>query len=221
MVLRLRIVPKHIGSAFLMLGGMLLFFLLQSCAPTQPKATAAQFTFEYKNKDYRIRSISSMNPNESMNQLIGDTFLATDLDKDRIIDRIILGEASLTEVQEIYEAGIEMLARENKLLERTTKVSRYIQPDYTFHLEIKSFRPHNAQPFNEFKFYDKRSLRPDIIIVIDKGADGSIDEVLKSSGTVKLEEIEEHYKHVLHEGLRSQDLIRINGSIQVRIQSGT
>lgn len=195
--------------------GVLSISMLWGCASTKPELHASQYRFSYNDEAYRLRSISSEDKTESYNELIGTTFVAIDFDQDRLIDHIQLGEVSLNEAQKIYEYGLEMLSKENRLQWRIPEINRYVYENCDSHLEIISFRPANAQPFNEFKIVGKNQIiSPQTTVFVDQNADGNLDEVLK--GTVKPEEAQSHYTEAIEAGLQRGALIKINGAILVK-----
>lgn len=205
---------NHLRLAILM-GLLPGIFTLYGCAHQKPQPSASLYRFKYNDQAYRIRSISSVDRTESYNELIGEKFVATDFDQDRILDRIILGEASLAEAQKIYEYGLERLAQESKLVVRIPSVNRYVYESNDFQIEIRSFRPTEAPPFNEFMITDNRPLvRPEVIIIVDHNADGTLDEVLK--GTVTLEKAQSQYAEAIETGLQKGELIKINHAILVK-----
>jgi len=197
-------------------GGLLLIVLmLYGCATQKPQLSVSQYRFNFEDETYRIRSISSTAKSESYNELIGANFMAADYDQDRIIDCILLGEGSLNEAQKIYEYGLNEVTKENKLQVRNPSINRYVHDRDDFQLEIRSFRPTNAQPFNEFKITDNRPLvRPEIIIIVDQNADGTLDELLK--GSITLEEVQSQYAEAIEAGLQKGVLIKVNGAILVK-----
>ncbi|MDZ7261696.1 MAG: hypothetical protein ONB05_06290, partial [candidate division KSB1 bacterium] len=158
------------GISILFTGFLLGLFMLYGCATRKPQPRVSVYKFNFEGEDYRIRSIFPGNKQESYNQLIGKNFVAIDLAQDRIIDRITMGTVSWDEVQKIYEYGLEMAAKENKLQERLPAVNRYIQESSDFYYEIRSFQPTNVFPFNEFKIIDKRQTPPQVIILVDQQA---------------------------------------------------
>lgn len=194
---------------------LLTIFALCGCAGQKPQLQAAQYRFVYDEATYRIRSISAKDKTAAYNELVGANFLAVDFDQDRLIDRIQLGETSLSDAQKIYEYGLERLNRENRLQLRLPEVQGYVHESCDFHLEMISFRPVNAQPFNEFKIIDKRQLAaPELIVMVDQNADGKLDEVLK--GTATPEEIQPQYDAVIAAGLQKGELIKVNSTILVK-----
>jgi hypothetical protein len=182
---------------------------------SKPQLSASQNRFAFKDATYRIRSISSTDRAEAYNELVGREVMAVDFDQDGIIDRILLGEVSLNDAQKIYEYGLAALAQKSKLQVRIPAAKRYVHESNNFLVEIISFRPAQAQPFNEFKIVDQRPVVcPEIIIVVDRNADGTLDELLK--GSVALEKIQTQYAEVLAAGLQKGELIKANGTILVK-----
>lgn len=207
-------IVTHLKSA-IFAGALLSIFALGGCASQKSQIRASQYRFNYDGEAYRLRSISSENTTEFYNELVGTNFVAVDFDQDRTLDRILLGEVSLAEAQKIYEHGLEELAKENKLEVRVPRVSRYVHEKNDFQIEIRSFRPANAQPFNEFVVTDKRPVAcPETTIIIDHHADGTLDETLKGSATPA--EFQSQYAKALEAGLQKGELIKVNQAILVK-----
>lgn len=192
-----------------------MLLLMSACAPQKPQPSASQYRFSYNDEVHRIRSIFSEDKKESYNELVGKNFVAADFDQDRVLDRILFGETSLSEAQKIYEHGLARLAQENKLQVRIPRVARYVYEKNGSQIEIRSFRPANARPFNEFVITDHRqAVHPEIIIIVDQNADGILDQVLK--GAVALEKVQPQYTQAIAAGLRKRELIEVNNTILVR-----
>jgi len=205
---------NHLKSA-IYTGTLLSIFALGGCASQKPQIRASQYRFNYDSEVYRLRSISSENTTEFYNELVGADFVAVDFDQDRTLDRILLGEVSLPEAQKIYEYGLEKLAKENKLEVRVPRVNRYVHEKNDFQIEIRSFRPANAQPFNEFIVTDNRPVAcPETVIIVDHHADGTLDETLKGSATPA--EFQSQYAKALEAGLQKGELIKVNQAILVK-----
>lgn len=204
---------KRTSSFF---GGLFLIILmLCGCAHQKPKVSVSQYKFDFSDRTYRIRSISSGDKTESYNELIGEKFMVADYDQDRVIDCVLLGDVSLSEAQQIYDYGLNEVSKEKKLQVRNPNINGYLHEKNDFQLEIRSFRPINAQPFNEFKITDNRPLvRPEIIIIVDQNADGILDEVLK--GSVSMEKVQAQYTEAIATGLQQGELVKANGVILVK-----
>lgn len=189
--------------------------MLYGCASQKPQLNASQYRFTINDEAYRIRSISSQDKAESYNELIGSEFVAADLDQDRTLDCILMGEKSLDEAQKIYEHGLALVTKENKLRIRMPNVDRYTHSADGVLIEITSFRPAHAPPFNEFRIVDNRPVVCQrLTIMVDQNADGTLDKVLKGSSA--LEEVQPQYAEVLAAGLEKGQLIRANGKILVK-----
>lgn len=197
--------------ALMIIGTMLLYH----CAPPKPQVRVSQYRFQMGDKDYRIRSILVGEQDGTYNEIIGDAFVAKDYNQDRILDRITLGDFNLSEAQKIYEYGLDLAAKENKLNKRTDgeKIYQYENTDYYF--EIRSFSLSDTPPSNEFKIVDKRSDKPDqIIVIIDQNADGTLDEVLKGSTTP--DAMQSKYNEALQAGLKKRKLVQEDSRILVK-----
>jgi hypothetical protein len=189
--------------------------MLCGCAQQKPQFSASMYRFTYDNVAFRIRSISSTDTTVSYNELVGENVLAIDFDQDRTIDYIALGQMNLAEAQKIYEDGLSRIAMEKRLRIKTPSVDRYVHESNGCQIEIISFRPADAHPFNEFKIIDNRSLPcPEDIIIVDKNADGTLDEVLK--GSVDPEDVQSRYAEAIEAGLQKRELVKTNSAILVK-----
>lgn len=204
---------KRALTVILIFGFIVLF--LYDCATTRPQAHVAQYQFTYNSEMYRIRSIFAAENNERYNEVIGKHFLAIDFDQDRIIDRISVGTTSLSEAQKVYDYGLEMLTKENRLKEVTPANQKYTEEHSEFFLELKSFYPVNAKPFNQFKIISKKQLvNPETIVAMDFEADGTLDEILK--GTTPLEKLQAQYTDLINSGLQKNGLVKVDDTILVK-----
>lgn len=207
---------RHAGRSRLCVGIILSILLLGACAREELRVKASQYRFKLEGESYRLRSITSEGESKFYNELIGAEFMAVDFDQDRILDCILLGEASLEDAQAIYEYGLNELSKENKLQLRMPTAKRYLQEGEELRLEIISFRRTNGQPpFNEFKLTGKRQMvSPEINVFVDRNADGTLDEVLK--GAMVLESAQAQYTRMIESGLQQQALIKAGGMILVK-----
>jgi len=207
---------EQIKKALIVIFGFgLVTLFFYDCATTVPPPSVAQYQFTFNNEMYRIRSIFTVENNERYNELIGKTFLAIDFDQDRIIDRISVGTASLAEAQKVYDYGLDMLTKENRLKEVNPANHKYTEEYPEYFLEIKSFYPASTKPFNQFKIISKKQLvNPETIVAIDYDADGTLEEVLK--GTTTLAKLQIQYSNLINSGLQKNGLIKVNNTIQVK-----
>lgn len=163
---------------------------------------------------YRIRSIDSADDNISSNELIDEDFLAVDYDQNGVLDRITVGKGNFHEIQQIYEHGINDLSRKNRIQERNPQNHRFAFESQGFLLEIKSFLPENASPFNEFKVRHRYAKQnPVVAVAIDQNADGILDQRLM--GAQHLEDIQVQYSTAIEAGLRQEALQKTGSRILV------
>jgi len=199
----------------IVLGFGLLPLYLENCAATRPQSSISQYQFSFNNEVYRIRSIFMVEKDERYNELIGKNLLAIDFDQDRILDRISIGTVKLPDAQKVYDYGLEMLTKENRLRELTPANHKYTEEKDGLYLEIKSFYPENGKPFNQIKIFSKKQIvYPEFIVAIDNEADGIVDEILK--GTISLEKVQKYYSDLIESGLSKNGLAKADGSILVR-----
>lgn len=171
--------------------------------------------FVYKGEKYRIRTIISSVEKESRNELIGKSFLAVDLDQDKIIDQIQLGDIKINEAQEIYDYCLNSLAKDNKLKQIERQVDHYFMSTISFDLEIVTYNFENSDTFNKFRFTDKRIPGGHINhVFLDQKANGILDEKLK--GTMSLADAQEQYTKFIERGLKTGELIKPDQKVLVR-----
>lgn len=201
----------HYIEPIIMLVEIMLIIVLTNCSTSQLRVS--EFKFTYNNQNYIVRSSYSKGNPESCNQLIGNNFVAFDLNQDRIIDKIDKGPVSLAAAQEIYDYCLDFLEKKNKLNEVGANNNKYTLSVSDFIFEVKTFYQAGVEPFNEFVITSKRQSKEylKISVYIDNGADGILDEQLK--GLITLNEAQRHYKKVLLEGLKSNDLKKTNTAI--------
>lgn len=193
---------------------LICYCIFYSCAAKKPGLRAAFYSFEHSQKKYRIRSVSSKDNSLFFNELIGNDFLAKDYDQDGYLDRVIMGNISLPEAQEIYESALTTLMIQNKLNRVGSKAKAYQFVNSEYSYEIKSFRSDNADPWNVFKIIDNnRIMKPHIVISIDQNADGKLDMIVH--GIMSLEKVQIYYSDVIKKGLKNNKLVETDNMIFV------
>lgn len=91
----------------------------------------------------------------------------------------------------------------------------YLHEQDKLRLEIRSFRPFDAPPFNEFRVVDTRArVYLEVVVLLDENADGILDGFLKGGGS--LEKFQSQYAKVIQAGLQKGVLIEVDGKILVR-----
>ena len=188
--------------------------LINGCASSDLQVS--EFRFKYNNKDYIIRSSYCPDNPASCNQLIGNDFIAVDMNQDRIIDKINEGNITLAEAQEIYDYSLDLLKKQNKLNEVGRREKNYLITETNFNYEIKTFTPEIGRVFNEFKIIDKRLAwgKTEISLFLDENADGILNNVLR--GKIPASEAQKKYEMTISKGLANNNLIKINGSIIIK-----
>ena len=192
----------------------LFLLLINNCASTKGQTKVSQFRFTYNDQVYRIRCISLENENKCYNEIMGKGFIALDLDQDRNVDHIKIGDIAIDEAQLIYDFGLNLLASENRLKEREDISKQYVYENDDYVFKIRSFRPENSNPFNELKIFDKQyESLPETGIMIDQNADGSLDDVLK--GSLVINAFQKKYTDILDKGLKKAKLVKRDNMILV------
>jgi hypothetical protein len=193
---------------------LILFCSFSGCASSDLRVS--EFKFKYNEKDYIIRSAYCPDDPSSCNQLIGNDFIAVDMNQDRIIDKINKGDISLAEAQSIYDYSLSLLKSQNKLNEVGREEKNFKLRELNFDYEIKTFTPQLGEAFNEFKLVDRRGAVYNfkISIYIDENADGNLDKTLK--GDFSLSDAQNKYKMMITKGLAEKQIVKENGSFLVR-----
>ncbi len=201
-------------SFFLPLSLIIALIMLFGCSSTKSLRVSPFYYFDYNGDNCRIRSISSSDKTQSRNELLGNDFMAYDTDQDGTLDQIVLGEIPLSEAQKIYDYALNKLNNENKLREINPDDDKYQYVNSKYTYEIRTFRPVNGKPFNQFKVIKNYQIASQIpVIMIDKNADGKLDAVLK--GDVGVEKFQKKYDELLKKGLQNQEFIMVDNRILV------
>jgi hypothetical protein len=205
---------RNILEPILIIIELVLIIIFTSCYSSELRVS--EFEFLYNDQNYIIRSAYCPNNPESCNQLISNKFVAVDLNQDRIIDKISDGDVDLAEAQEIYDYSLNLLQKMDKLNEVNRENNNYVLNEVNYDFEIKTFHPKLDSPFNEFTITDKQAGKSfyKVSILIDKNADGKLNELLK--GGMLIDEAQIHYDMVIQIGLTNKDLKKINDSILIK-----
>jgi hypothetical protein len=114
----------------------LVLLFIVSCA--SPNLRVSEFKFRYNDQDYIVRSAYCPDNPNSCNHLIGENFVAIDMNQDRIIDKIDRGDVSIGDAQKVYDYSLDLLAKQNKLSEINRRNDKFIIDSRT-HKFIKWF----------------------------------------------------------------------------------
>lgn len=193
---------------------LLFFLLLTNCTSSDLKVS--EFEFEYNDKQYTIRSTYCPNNPESCNQIMGKDIVAVDLNQDRVIDKIIMGNYSLAEAQEIYDFCLESLEKQNKLSRVNSAINGYYVVDREKDFEIRTMNSELKSIFNEFKIIEKKDRGSSLIInvYVDNNSDGQLDERIK--GEISLADAQDYYSTIINRGLSERELIKVDNIITVK-----
>ncbi len=192
----------------------ILLLLFSNCSVLTTAKSSSYFNFKYENDSYSIRSVTSSEKSKAFNQLVGKNLVVRDIDRDGVVDQIVIGNKTLAESQKIYAFGLDILADANKLNVQKVLFTHYIQQNTEYNYHLKSFEPKGSTPFNEFKITNKNNDPASEIILLDQEADGNLDEVLKGPQQVNM--YQSNYDYVLHTGLKRNKLVKSGNKILVK-----
>ena len=185
---------------------------LTSCISTELKVS--EFKFVYQNENYTVRSAYCPGNPESCNQLMSNKFVALDMNQDRIIDKIVLGEVTLRKAQEVYDYCLTTLEKQNNLQKISNDILSFVFNKNNFRYEIKTFHSSN-NIFNEFSISkDPNNGTVDFSVYIDRNADGSLNETVKRSFTIT--NAQEDYNKAIELGLRINRLQKVKQQVVVK-----
>jgi len=187
--------------------------LLTNCGAN--RLQIAEFDFVYNGSRYLVRSAYCPNNPKSCNHLIGDEFVAVDMNQDRVMDKVTKGDINLSEAQLIYDYCLNQLEKTGKINEVGKKSIEFVlnERDYTF--KIKSLS-NGDKPFNQFTIEQLNSVLNESVISIfnDNNADGTLNEFLK--GGILLDDAQKMYSRTIEKGLVQEKLYKLNENIFVK-----
>ncbi|SMO92509.1 hypothetical protein [Gracilimonas mengyeensis] len=189
--------------------------LFAACSSTKNTAVKTVFPFTYQNGDYTITSIV-MPEGDGVNMLAyyeGDNlvFRARDNDMDGLMDYVINGEASIAEINEIYQYGIREAIRLDKF--KTLKSLR----KYEFAANGNRFTIHtygflNDEVYNEFTIADTTGIT--LAIWLDIQANGELTDI--KFGEFPWDQAQKFYTLVLNSGLQADRITAANDKMVVK-----
>ena len=179
------ILVRYFGKFLVtLLSSVFILLISISCSSSDPDLQVAGFRFTYEGNNYYIKSIYCPNNPKSCNHLISNDFEALDINQDRVIDKIIRGDATIAEAQRIYSYALNLLEEENRLsaIKNNTEEFIYTITKLNIHFEITSFTTEVGDPFNQFRVVQNRfGSEQDVSLFNDLKADGTLDEKLSGS----------------------------------------
>ncbi len=204
-----RLAIKFLTATFILL-------LTFNCSSSNQELRVSGFRFSFEGQNYYIRSIYCPDNTRSCNHIIGKDFEAVDINQDRVVDKIVKGDVTITEAQIIYDYSLDLLEKENKLSVINSDMEKFqyrIEKPYLIY-EITSFQPEVGDPFNQFKVVQKQGMSNSVSLFNDMEADGSLDEKLK--GSFSIVDAQEQYQETIEEGIRANRVERANELIWVK-----
>ena len=212
------ILVRYFGKFLVtLLSSVFILLISISCSSSDPDLQVAGFRFTYEGNNYYIKSIYCPNSPKSCNHLISNDFEALDINQDRVIDKIIRGDATIAEAQRIYSYALNLLEEENRLsaIKNNTEEFIYTITKLNIHFEITSFTTEVGDPFNQFRVVQNRFGKgQDISLFNDLKADGTLDE--KLTGSFSLFEAQNHYQETIDEGIGDNKISKVNNLIRVQ-----
>lgn len=191
--------------------------IVLNCASTKPEFKSSKFTFQFTGTYYQIVSINSPT-GDGINILRSDTsstnkIHARDINQDGVLDIVIKGELSLSELNTIYIFGINQASESGNLQEKHNQhVFEHQTP--TYHYQIKGFYLEDYQ-YNLFTISDLTNSTS--TTYMDMLADGilELDEFEPEISIV----IQNFYELVLNEGIAQKKIQFKNGIYKVEARS--
>jgi hypothetical protein len=175
----------------------------------------SEFKFTFEGQDYLLRSAYCPSNPKSCNQLICKSFVANDLNQDRIIDEVINSDIPISKVQKVYDYCLDALEKQGKInqIDYGNNIFTFTQDNYTF--EIKTFTLATTNPFNQFTIRQHKGFYNSMVTVfVDKNADGTLDETLK--GDFNISDAQKKYSNAIERGLQLNKLKKENDFIFCR-----
>ncbi len=191
---------------YLIFSVFIAILVINACSP---KLQVFEHNFIYKGKHYIIRSAGKSQKTNFGNQLIGNKFLAVDIDQDRIIDEIVKGNINLAFAQEVYDYCLQQLEKSGKLKEIKNSQREYYTTIKNYSFIIKCFNCKNGKPFTQFSITNIKSYKNITNVFIDKNKDMTLDERIKSN--MQLKTAQKEYKKVIKKGINRNKIIIKNG----------
>ena len=186
-----------------------------ACSGTRPDTSRGAYHFVHEGQDYEIVSITPADGDGS-NFLIaradGETVLrARDDEQDGELDVMLTGELTLEQANAIYAMGITEATSHGK--RRVRVPSRLYElnrsgASYTVH----TCMPVSGQVYNRFLILLDPRAEP--YILLDRNADGTLDEV--EQGAYDVEEGQDAYRMTLEQGQHSGRIERTGGRFIVQ-----
>lgn len=194
---------------------LLLSVMIFSCVKRGNIVEIGGYAFHYEGQEYRIQSVTPT-LSEGYNVLSRRedeklVFKAIDKEQDGVLDEVMVGNLMLDEADAIYKEGLAEGERRGYIKMRTF-AREYIYKDDLRNYMLATYVLAMGDIYNKLTIVD-RSVFKTRVVVIDRDADGILDEVEEGSET--LGTYQKMYILVLDMGSRVNKIHKINGKFVV------
>lgn len=194
----------------------LIVIFLIGCA-AQNKMRYGMFDFTYGGKDYQIESYTPSNGSGNNFLVLKDgkkiILKAIDKEQNGYIDKILVGDISLSEAREIYTHGLQKCSLSGNMETKTFKKS-FSNEDIRNRYFVVTYSMNSNEVYNKFTVIKK--IYMDInneLIFIDNFADGTLNEVIK--GSANIDDYQDIYKNILEKGIKFGGINKVEGKYWV------
>ncbi|MFC1569679.1 hypothetical protein ACFL4L_05555 [bacterium] len=194
---------------------MILFVLSFSCVKRGNIVEVGGYSFSYQGKEYRIQSVTPT-VSEGYNILIrreDDKLVlkAIDKEQDGFLDEVMVGNLAVEDADRIYQEGISEGERRGYIKKRTFAREYRFKDDLRTYV-LATYVLAMGDIYNKLIIADHTLFNAQVI-VIDKDADGRLDDV--EEGIETLGEYQKSYEYVIEMGKRVNRIRKVNGKIIV------
>lgn len=178
---------------------LFLLIFVAGCSLFRSQSAGSLFIFDYEGKTYEIAGYNNSTEGESANFLIqrmGDDVILRVMDRNRtgVLDRVITGDISIQEANNIYQEGIRIAIHEDQFESLSRERTFNIRSD-DYRLVVESYLKLEDQFQNRFIIYDLHWVL--LGIYWDEESDGIIDRF--DTGELAIDKVQELYTVALQE----------------------
>ncbi|MFQ6112923.1 MAG: hypothetical protein ACE5NG_02410 [bacterium] len=188
-----------------------------SSATLRRNSTVGRISFDFNGRTYSIESVNPKSKSQlGYNLLVrreGQTILfkAVDKEQDGLLDELVIGDVSLEKAQEIYLEGL-VAAETHGSIKKRDFPRVYRTSDELNRYELRTYILKLGEVYNKLTITKADGLKEEIV-VLDLGADGTLDEIEK--GQESLGHCQQLYSEVLDRGLKEKKVAKTDGMYHV------
>lgn len=193
--------------------GLFVFLLiLVNCRTTKPTIEIGGYEFYYRNRTYRIESVTPSNLegynilSQTENQKI--ILKAIDKEQNGYLNEVLIGKMSLDEADFIYNIGIKEGERLGYIKKRTF-AREYRTFDNLNNYLLATYLLAIGETYNKFRIISRQMLSGESVL-IDLNADGKLDQIEK--GNKSLNYYQKLYTEILDKGMKEFKIEKKDGS---------